>query len=245
MFARHYFETDGQRRTADSIDRNAGSLRRLDLLRETARLAALLRQDRLRLKPGDQGGVIFFFVIDKPFRREPLLTGFRQRFLAPEDAEPAVVPLPIRAQFPDGLHARERQKTGDAVGFQQPDSLRIIGTPVYGSIFAHICALDPYNGQVERLSDSGHSLMQDLGEGMRGIDQQPDAVFRAEGGHRGFVEGAGHVGAVLALDLLQVAAGRVPIGRARRVGHPDRQPSFRRSAENQDHGRNRCLNSWA
>ena len=82
-------------------------------------------------------------------------------------------------------------------------------------------------------------------EGMRRIDQQADIVFLAEGLHGSRIERAGDMIAVLALDLLQVAARRVPIRRSRRIDHADGKASFRRSAENQDQGRNRCLNSWA
>ena len=80
---------------------------------------------------------------------------------------------------------------------------------------------------------------------MAGINQQADIVCRAEPGHRSRIQRPGDMRSVQALNLLQSIPGGIPIGRARRIRHADREPSLCRSTENQDHLRKRCLNSWA
>ena len=165
------------------------------------------------------------------------------------------MPLPIRPQLRNGLYASQCQQPRDAIGLQPGYGVIIIVAPMEMpgqaghddgvGIVRWIHPFDAYDRKAERGGDGCDGAMKLRREGMRRIDQQTDIVFLAEGLHGSRIERAGDMLSVLALDLLQVAARRVPIRRSRRIGHPDGEASFRRSAKNQDHGRNRCLNSWA
>ena len=154
---------------------------------------------------------------------------------------------PVGPQLGDGLHPCQRQQAADAVSLKTGKSIIKVRAPAYGRILVGVDALHTHYRQIQRLGDRCHRAVQLRRKRMRRINQQPDAVSGAERRHRSLVHSTGDMRAVETLDLLQVAARRVPIRRSRRIGHPDRQPAFSRAAEYQYHRylRNRCLNSCA
>ena len=219
---------------------------RLHFFDKAATQAAFLGKNSLRTQLFNQCSGIIFLVENEVINGKTSLLSLCLGFFTVEDAEPAIMPLPVRTEFPDGLHTRQGQQPRDAVGFQSGNSVIIIVAPTKRfRVGARIHPFDADDGDVERSGNGGHGAMELCREGVRRIDQQADLVFFAEDLHGRRIERAGDMFTVLALDLLQVAARRVPIRRSRRIGHPDSEASFRRTAENQDHGRNKCLNSCA
>ena len=251
LFAKTVAPRDGDkprrhRRTADGVHGNAQLMRRLYLIDKAPRLATLLRQYGLRTHTLEQRLIAARLVIDDPLTRETLPLSQRERRGQIEDAEDArVVCLPIRPQPTDGLHAGQGQQSRDTVRLHPTDGIVVIIAPNDVRTARRIDALVTYHRQRESFGHDGHRAMQHLGEGMGGVDQQPDLLLPTERLHRLLIHRTREAGAMMAIHLLVRVARGIEIGTACLVGRLHGGAPLGRPPKDQDHGRKRCLKSDA
>ena len=232
--------------TADGVHGNAQLMRCLYLIDKAPRLATLLRQYSLRTHALKQRLIATRFVINDPLTWETLPLSQRERRGQIEDAEDArVVHLPIRPQPADGLHAGQGQQSGDAIGLHPTNGIVVIVAPNDVRTARRIDALVTHHRQREPFGHDGHRAMQHLGEGMGGVDQQPDLLLPTERLHRLLIHRTREAGAMMAIHLLVRIARGIEIGTARFVGRLHGSAPLGRPPKDQDHGRKRCLKSDA
>ena len=202
----------------------------LHLFLEPAALAALLGHDGIGLNLTEQGCRVIVLIVDQMVEGKLVFLGQQPGAVSVEYAPPTFVSLPEGTQLANGVDASQGQQSLHTLRLHLAHGIIVVLTPRHVVGMRRIDTVVADEGELQGVGHTDDRLVENLGEGMGGIDDQTDVVIAAETEHRLPVEGTVDAHTMMERHVLFARLRGVVVDVARLLQFLDGFAPFRRSS---------------